>query len=60
MQLNRRSFLETLACAAAATGAGAAFGADGHVRLSYCCADGLLAEGLDRLERFVKKIGGGA
>ena len=39
---------------------GAAFGADGHVRLSYCCADGLLAEGLDRLERFVKKIGGGA
>ena len=28
MQLNRRSFLETLACAVAATGAGAAFGAD--------------------------------
>ena len=33
MLLNRRSFLETLACAAAATGAGAAFGADKPGRL---------------------------
>ena len=32
---------------------GAAFGAEGHVRLSYACADDALVRGLDRLGDFV-------
>ena len=32
---------------------GFAFGAEGYVRLSYCCSDSDLAEGLDRLEKFI-------
>ena len=35
---------------------GYCFGGEGHIRLSYCYADGELAEGLDRLERFVKSF----
>ena len=37
---------------------GAAFGADGHIRISYCCADEALAEGLDRMARFVAALEG--
>ena len=52
MQMNRRSFLETLAGAAAVTGAGAAFGAGGDrfVRLSY-------ATSMDKLRIAVERIG---
>lgn len=33
---------------------GAAFGADDHIRLSYCCGMPELEKGLDRLERFLR------
>lgn len=36
---------------------GSCFAAEGFVRLSYCCADDALEEGLNRLERFVKRLG---
>ncbi len=39
---------------------GAAFGADGHARLSYCVADEALDEGLDRLARFIHHLEGDA
>ena len=32
---------------------GSCFGAEGFVRLSYCCADDRLEKGMDRLERFL-------
>ncbi len=32
---------------------GSCFGAEGYIRLSYCCDDSRLREGLDRLERFL-------
>ena len=32
---------------------GLCFGADDHIRISYCCGDEALAKGMDRLERFV-------
>ena len=35
---------------------GGAFGAEDRVRISYCCAMDALKEGLDRLERFIKKL----
>lgn len=35
---------------------GACFGAQGHIRLSFCCADELVREGLSRLERFCQKL----
>ena len=35
---------------------GAAFGADGHVRLSYCCGLDELDRGLDRLESFLSHL----
>lgn len=35
---------------------GSCFGCEGHVRLSYCCGDSQLAEGLDRLEAFLKEV----
>ena len=38
---------------------GAAFGADGRVRLSFCCGMDALREGLDRMEAFVHRLGGG-
>ena len=38
---------------------GAAFGADDHVRISYCCGMDDLRAGLDRLEGFIDKLNGG-
>ena len=35
---------------------GVCFGAEGYVRLSYCCGEAELNEGLDRLERFLSCI----
>lgn len=35
---------------------GSCFGAEGHLRLSYCCADEALEKGLDRIEGFVKSL----
>ena len=35
---------------------GSCFGSEGYVRLSYCCADDQLEEGLDRLEAFLKTL----
>ena len=35
---------------------GACFGAEGYIRLSYCCSDGELELGLDRMEAFVKTL----
>jgi aspartate aminotransferase len=35
---------------------GAAFGADGNIRLSYACSMQNIREGMDRLERFLKTI----
>ncbi len=32
---------------------GSCFGAEGYIRLSYCCADAELEKGLDRLEAFL-------
>lgn len=34
---------------------GSCFGAAGYVRLSYCCSDDQLKEGLDRLENFIRQ-----
>ncbi len=35
---------------------GIAFGCEGYIRLTYCYSDTELAEGLDRFERFVRKL----
>ena len=35
---------------------GSCFGAEGYIRLSYCCADGELKTGLDRLEAFIQRL----
>ena len=35
---------------------GAAFGADGYVRISYCCSMEELKKGMDRIERFIKEL----
>ncbi len=32
------------------------FGTEGYMRLSYCCSDEELSEGLDRMERFLKTL----
>ena len=32
---------------------GSCFGTEGHIRLSYCCSDEALEEGLNRLEKFI-------
>jgi aspartate aminotransferase len=45
--------LELLASEGVATVAGAAFGAEGYVRLSYATSDETLAAGLDAIERFL-------
>ena len=37
---------------------GFCFGGEGHIRLSYCCDDALLTEGLNRLGSFVEKLKG--
>ena len=44
--------------AALAVTPGAAFGADGRVRVSYCCRMESLEEGLNRLERFIHALEG--
>lgn len=36
---------------------GLCFGADDHVRISYCCSDASLKKGMDRLERFIHELG---
>ena len=35
---------------------GFCFGAEGFIRLSYCCSDDILRQGLDRLERFTRSL----
>ena len=35
---------------------GFCFGSDSHIRLTYCYSDDQLAEGLDRLERFISQL----
>ncbi len=35
---------------------GSCFGAEGYIRLSYCCADADLEEGLNRLEAFIQGL----
>lgn len=35
---------------------GSCFGSDGHIRLSYCCADAALETGLNRLEDFLARL----
>ena len=35
---------------------GSCFGAEGFIRLSYCCSDEALETGLDRMERFVQSL----
>ncbi len=35
---------------------GSCFGAEGYIRLSYCCSDEVLAEGLNRMEAFLKRL----
>ena len=37
---------------------GLCFGADDHVRISYCCGDNALKRGMDRLEEFLHGLGG--
>ena len=39
-----------------ATVPGSCFGTPGHIRISYCCADAALAEGMNRLEAFIKTL----
>ena len=39
-----------------ATVPGSCFACPGHIRISYCCADEALEEGLARLERFIKAL----
>ena len=36
---------------------GFCFGADDHVRVSYCCNDNELEKGMDRLEGFLRELG---
>lgn len=35
---------------------GSCFGAEGFMRISYCYSDGVLKEGMDRLERFLQTL----
>ena len=42
--------------AGVATVPGTCFGAEGFIRISYCCAMEDLSEGLDRLEAFLRKL----
>ena len=35
---------------------GSCFGSEGFIRLSYCCSDGDLEEGLNRLEAFIRLL----
>ena len=40
-----------------ATVPGSCFGCPGHIRISYCCADAQLEDGMGRLERFLQTLG---
>ena len=42
--------------AGVATVPGSCFGCPGHIRISYCCGEEALTEGLDRLEKFLKTL----
>jgi len=42
--------------AAVAAVPGSCFSCPGHIRISYCCSDEALKEGLDRLEKFLKSL----
>ena len=42
--------------AGVATVPGSCFGCPGHIRISYCCGENTLTEGLDRLEGFLKQL----
>lgn len=35
---------------------GFCFGGEGHIRISYCCSETALKEGLDRIENFLKML----
>ena len=39
-----------------ATVPGSCFGTPGHIRISYCCSDAALTQGMDRLEGFIKSL----
>ena len=39
-----------------ATVPGSCFGAEGHIRISYCCSDENLKKGMDRLEQFLQSL----
>ena len=39
-----------------ATVPGSCFGAEGHIRISYCCSEENLKKGMDRLEEFLKTV----
>lgn len=39
-----------------ATVPGSCFGTPGHIRISYCCSDSALTEGMNRLEAFIKTL----
>jgi aminotransferase len=39
-----------------ATVPGSCFGAEGHIRISYCCSDENLQKGMDRLEQFLQNL----
>ena len=39
-----------------ATVPGSCFGAEGHIRISYCCSDENLKKGMDRLEQFLQNL----
>ena len=39
-----------------ATVPGSCFGAEGHIRISYCCSDENLQKGMDRLEQFLQSL----
>ena len=42
--------------AGVAAGPGSCVGAEGYLRLSYCCSDETLEKGLDRLEQFIQNL----
>ena len=45
--------------AGVATVPGSCFGCPGHIRISCCCSDSQLAEGLSRMEAFIHKLSQG-
>lgn len=58
--LSSSEFCTRMICEAGlAATPGACFGAEGHIRLTYCYADEQLKEGLDRLARFCQTLEAG-